>query len=367
MSTAQVTFTEAELLMDHPIVEPLMAGGVRCHGGFDEDGGYVSPRTLNRLPAIRAWQEQRERLTGTPLMEIPLEQWPEHYPNVDQARYLLEEGVRGPIVAALTRIGTVEGFGAMIRHAPIPDLRRCLDEEIDGTALAHLGSGLYEAHARDEAGHDEVAGHKQMWFAARDVAFENPVSADETDKMLARMGFGGPSVDPVEARRRALAVRVLPDDIDFELESLIARMMRILLIEISAFHTFAWAEELLSDDRLVAGEGEAARLVSYIRQDEAPHVGYLRTALSEIRDRTVITTSGSKRPGAGLVAELYSVLLAQSLGDNRKATMAATLAELDHALEGNPRRGDIMERFHSLGSVRPTADGDWERTAPAAY
>src|SRR3954468_7216693 len=43
MTTAQVTFTETELLADHDIAEPLIANGVRCHGGFDEDGSYVSP------------------------------------------------------------------------------------------------------------------------------------------------------------------------------------------------------------------------------------------------------------------------------------------------------------------------------------
>ena len=37
--------------------EPLFAGGVRCHGGFAA-GRYVSPRTLDRAPAIEAWQSR---------------------------------------------------------------------------------------------------------------------------------------------------------------------------------------------------------------------------------------------------------------------------------------------------------------------
>ena len=52
MTTDQVTFTEAELLADHTMAEPLIAGGVRCHGGFDDDGSYVSPRTKFRVPGI---------------------------------------------------------------------------------------------------------------------------------------------------------------------------------------------------------------------------------------------------------------------------------------------------------------------------
>ena len=52
MGTAQVEFTEEELLADLTVAEPLIAGGVRCHGGFDDEGRYVSPRTKFRLPAI---------------------------------------------------------------------------------------------------------------------------------------------------------------------------------------------------------------------------------------------------------------------------------------------------------------------------
>jgi len=48
MTTLQTEYTEAELLASHPVVEPLVAGGVKCHGGFDDNGDYVSPRTLNR-------------------------------------------------------------------------------------------------------------------------------------------------------------------------------------------------------------------------------------------------------------------------------------------------------------------------------
>ena len=33
----------------------------------------------------------------------------------------------------------------MLRYSPIPDLQRCFDEDIRGTAMAHLGRGLYEA------------------------------------------------------------------------------------------------------------------------------------------------------------------------------------------------------------------------------
>ena len=94
----------------------------------------------------------------------------------------------------------------MIRYANVGDPQRYFDEDVAGTALAHLQRGLFEAHARDEAGYEDEAGHKQMWFAARDIAFEHPVTEDETAEMLERMGIssGGGAPDPAEIQRRAL-------------------------------------------------------------------------------------------------------------------------------------------------------------------
>lgn len=370
IDTDQVTFTTDELLASHDYTEPLVAGGVRCHGGFDDDGAYVSPRTRNRVPAIRAWQAKYATEVGTPLLDLPLDTWPEHYPNVAQGRYLIEAGAPGPIISTLTRIGTVEGFGSMIRYSVLPDFTRVFDEGVDGTAIDHLGRGLYEAHARDEAGHGEEAGHKEMWFAARDIAFEHPVTEDETVLMLERMGVATPgtggAIDPARLRAMALANRSLPDDVSFELESVIARMTRLLLIEISAFHAFAWAEALLADPDLVAGDGEAARLVSYIRADEAPHVGYLKTVLTEMRARTVVGDGGRRHAGAELVGRIWDDALGQSLGVRRADGLETTWREVAHALDGRADAADLLDRFNQLGSARRGPDGTWSDAEAAA-
>ncbi len=363
MTTAQVEFSEHELLESHPFEEPLVAGGVRCHGGFDGEGNYVSPRTKNRAPAIEAWQAQHAEQFATPLLDLPLDTWPEHYPNVSQASFLIAEGAPEPIIATLTRIGTVEGFGAMIRHSVLPDLEASFEEETRGTALAHLGTGLFEAHARDEAGFDDEAGHKQMWFAARDVAFEDPVTQDETARMLERMGIATPGtggqVDVAKLRRAAEANRVLPADVSFDLEMLLERMTRLLLIEISAFHTFAWAEELLRDTDLVAGDGAAADLVSYIRADETPHVEYLRTVLSEARDRTFTGDDGSRHDGSELVGRLWDRALADSLGTRRHSQLDGIRAEVEHTLASRPDGADLLARFDELGTTSRRPDGSW--------
>ena len=102
---------------------------------------------------------------------------------------------------------------------------------------------------------------------------------------------GGTPPTPEAMRAAAEALRRFPD-LDLALEMMLRRMVGLLFIEVSAFHTFAWAEEVLSDTDLVAGDGEAAELVRYIRADETPHVEYLRTALTEMRDRTFVGESG---------------------------------------------------------------------------
>ena len=166
--------------------------------------------------------------------------------------------------------------------------------------------------------------------------------------MLERMGIGGggPAPDPAAARERMLAARLF-DDIDPDLEMMIRRMIGILLIEISAFHVFAWAEELLSDPDLVAGDGDAARLVSYIRQDEAPHVAYLATTLTEMRDRTFIGESGRRIPGTEVVGRLWDRGLEESLGAGRQQNRRLRVREVEDALEHHPRRGEILDEFHA--------------------
>jgi hypothetical protein len=360
MTTAQLDYSESELLASHDYAAPLVAGGVRCHGGFDADGAYVSPRTRYRRPAIVAWEEKRAEDFGTPRLDIPLDSWPESFPNVAQTKLLLRHGVTEPTVATLTRIGTVEGFGGMLRLLPIPDFSSCFEEEITGTAIAHIGGGLFEAHARDEAGHGDEAGHNIMWFAARDIAFDHPLTEDATAAMLERMGIGSGTrteADIARMRQAAEAGRVLPPDIDFILEMLVGRMIGLLLIEISAFHGFAWAEAVLSDADLVAGDGEAARLVAHIRQDETPHVDWLRTALSEMRDRTWTGSSGRRHEGAAMIDLMWERAVSDSLLLRRRDNLISTMAEIERATARRADGDDLIDEMLSLGPVRRLSDG----------
>jgi len=342
--TAQLEFTEDELLANADVREPLIAGGVRCHGGFADDGSYLSPRTKFRVPAIEAWRAHHIQVFDRPAIDAPMELWGEHFPNVAQARLLIGAGVPEPLIATLTRIGTVEGYGANIRLLNPTNLQRFFDEDIRGTALDHLGGGLFEAHGRDEAGWEEEAGHKDMWFAARDIAFESQPAAMDVEAMLARMGFGPRGRDGDDV------VRMLPSDIDTQFEFMVALMIRVMFIEISAFHTFRWAEAWLSDPDLVVGDGAAGRLVSYIRADETPHVAYLATALTELRDRTWVGEGGTRHAGSDMIERLWEPLLEQSLGIGREQTRKATLGEVERWCALRESGGDILAEFNSLST-----------------
>ena len=141
---SRLSFSTQEILANVPVAEPLIVKGVRCHGGFDADGNYHSPRTLWRNPAVAAWQEQHVRTSGMPLFAIPDDAVPPHAPSVAQAKFLLRSGVREPIVRILSEIAIVEGFGAMIRELPVPSLKSFIREDVTGTALEH------DASLRDE-------------------------------------------------------------------------------------------------------------------------------------------------------------------------------------------------------------------------
>ncbi len=343
--TDQLDFSEAELLATASIEQPLFASGKRCHGGFDQVGNYVSPRTEHRWRAIRNWQDEHRRQSGNEILDAPLSQWPAQFPSVAQTKYLLREGVTQPTAASLTRIGTVEGFGGLIRDVGVEDLQSHFADSIAHTALAHLDRGLFEAHARDEVGHGEEAGHKEMWFATRDIAFDRSFGDDEVAQMIQRMGFA-----PAAGGATPAPVRLCPE-IEPGLEGMLRFMIGLMFIEVSAFHTFAWAEAVLRDRDLVAGDGTAADLVSYIRADETPHVAYLQTALTEVRDRSLRTTSGAAIDGVVIVDRIWAHALNESLGSRRELQLAATVHEIEFAVKDLVRGEEILQQFNALATV----------------
>jgi len=347
-------YTRQALLESGAYAEPLLAGGVRCHGGFDGDGCYRSPRTLFREPAIRAWQA-RLGTAGHELLRVDPALMPPQYPNVEQAKLLLREGVRDPVVRRLTIISIVEGFGAVIRDVRVPPLDALVVEPIEGTALTHLSGGLFEAHARDEAGYRDEGGHKQMWEAARDLALDTPVVPG--DVLLHMMGEG-----PARARERTPSFPHL----DADLEAMLATMAQVLAVEVFAMGAFDWGEAVLSDPELSVDPAGARALVSYIRSDETPHVEYLRTALSEIAARTLRTRAGGVLSGRDVVRALMHRTLQGLTGARRAAQRADLRASVEASAAAHPHPADLMERFDALETAwRPPLRTGFEPTGEA--
>jgi hypothetical protein len=343
MTTAQpfdasrLVYTEAELLDSGGYDAPLIAGGMRCHGGFDADGAYRSPRTLHRGPAVAAWQARLAR-EGHALLDVPALLMPPQYPNVAQAKLLLKNGVRDPIVRALTIISIVEGFGAVIRDVRVPKLSELVVEPLDGTALDHLARGLFEAHARDEAGWRDEGGHKQMWEAARDLALEKPkIPADVMMRMMGRTA------------QRPAAERPFPM-LDETLERMLALMAQVLVVEIFAEGTFAWGVALLSDPEVSAKPKEAGDMVRHIQADERPHVEYLRTALSELRARTLRTVDGKTIAGREVVDGLMHRILRAITRDRPRDQRDDVRAGLTASIAAAPNPRALLEAFDALES-----------------
>jgi hypothetical protein len=330
-----VVYTDGQLLDSGSYDAPLIAGGVRCHGGFDESGRYRSPRTLHRGPAIHAWQAALAR-EGTELIEIDRAMMPPQYPNVAQAKLLLQHGVRDPIVRTLTIISIVEGFGAVIRDVAVPDLAKCVVEPTTGTALAHLGSGLFEAHARDESGWREEGGHKQMWEAARDLALENPkVPSDVLLRLMARGG------------QRQKREGPLPE-LEPKLQRLITMMAQVLVVEVFAEGTFQWGIELLSDPDVSAEPGRAGDMVRFIQSDESPHVDYLRTALSELRARTLRTVDGGTLAGREAVDRVLHGMLHDMTRRRPEEQRADIRDDLAQEAKAGGAPSSFLDEFDSL-------------------
>jgi hypothetical protein len=271
-------------------------------------------------------------------VHVPQKYIPPNYPNYPQAKFLLQEGVVEPVTRALTIISIVEGFGARIREVKAPDFSAEIKESVEGTAVAHLANGLFEAHARDEAGHRNEGGHKQMWEAARDLGLAKPhVPGD----VLLRLMSGN-----ITGER----VRMFPA-LSERMENMILMMANVLIVEHFAADTFAWAQQLLGDPEVSADPERAAHVVGCIARDEVPHVEYLTVALSELRARTLISADGRQEfSGAEVVDEVFRRQLRGMATQRPRQSRERLRDEIRQSIADAQRASSIAKRFEDLDS-----------------
>lgn len=295
----QLSYTREELMADHDYAALQIEAGYRLHGGFDAQGAYISPRTRNRWPAVKAWEAELGR-RGFPVIDASLrllKRGP--YPTVDQQKFLLGHGFGETLWNSLTITGIIEARGGMLAQAVAPDFQAIVVEPIGETCLGHLNKGLLAAHGYDEAGTKSlgIGGHDDMWFAVRDALFgKNAYPIPEVPASISR---------PESARR-------LPQ-IPKEYEDWILLLMNVLMIEVKAESFFSFCQDIMRDpanftDRRAAAN-HAADLVERIRTDEAIHVAYLATTISELRSFAIKTVDGGTLSGAALIDPVWERMI----------------------------------------------------------
>ena len=322
---SKLVYSEAELCAEHDYARPQLEAGYRLHGGFAADGSYLSPRTAVRWPAVQAWQAALQR-RGWPLIDATtrLLQRP-HYPSFAQQKLLLDDGQGQTLWNSLTVTGVIEARGKRLAQFEPPDFAAIVADDIAGTCVGHLHKGLLKAHGYDEGGLPErgEGGHDVMWFAARDLLFgKDAYPMPEIPESLARPELG----------------RLMPQ-LPLAHEQTILMLMNVLMIEIRAEASFQFSMQLARDPGLFrdrrADAEHAAELIGRIRQDEAIHVAYLQTAVSELRSFTFKTADGGTVAGKDVIdpvwsgmVNYHSVIVVDQNQQRTRETIAARLLTL---------------------------------------
>lgn len=351
----KLNYTYEEIMANHDYASRLRRGAVLFHGGLDSSGNYLPPRARNRVPAIEAWSKQLVD-NGHPARVVTPEQVKrEFFPSAGQAKLLLREGARGAMTRILTLIGVTEGFGNDgIKLMPVLDLQRYFKESIDGTCLAHLHKGILEAHGNDEAGRGDEAGHDMMWYQIRDAALDQPLVTPDMFENLPIApppGYTGPARPAPEAISVGdLAKQIFPQ-LDPLFELLLSAFAQILVIELIAYSTFSWAQDVLGDPECSADPDFSRQMVGYIREDENIHVGYLQCALAEVRCRTVITQEGLELPGEQIVDRICEKIIGNQMGSRWDRMLTYRMNQIRDELSERRDGQRILSRFASLGSV----------------
>lgn len=296
---ARVVYSRDELMAEHAYAKPQIEAGYRLHGGFDANGTYISPRTLHRWPAVEAWQAQVKG-RGFPIIDASTRLLKRGaYPGIDQQKLLLGHGMGETLWNALTITGVIEARGRALCDAEAPDFQKIIEEDVSATSIGHLNKGLLFAHGLDEGGDkaNGQGGHDDMWFAVRDALFgKDAFPLPEVPASIARPEIG----------------RLMPM-IDKVFEDWTLLLMNVLMIEVRAEAFFSFCTNLMRSpdvfrDRRPAAM-HAAELVERIRTDEAIHVAYLQTFVSELRSFTIKTLDGGRIKGAQMIDPIWEGMI----------------------------------------------------------
>ena len=327
----KLIYSTDEIMAEHAYARPHIEAGYRLHGGFDAEGRYVSPRTLIRWPAVRAWQEALAK-RGWPLIDATVKLLERgNYPSFEQQRRLLDWGVGRTLWNALTITGVIEARGKRLVEFQAPDFQAVIEEPLAETATGHLAKGLLVAHGLDEGGNSASGegGHDVMWFALRDILFgKNAYPDPVVPESIARPELG----------------RLMPA-LQQAVEKTMLLLMNVQMIEVRAESFFSFCQRVMREPSLFrdrrAEAAKAAELVERIRTDEAIHVAYLQTTISEMRGFTFKGEDGRRIPGKDLIDRIWAGMVhwhaVTTYQHGRDQTRAAIQAALCASAEGQRR------------------------------
>lgn len=343
---AKLVYSRDEIMAEHAYAKPQVEAGYRLHGGFDAKGSYVSPRTLHRWDAVRAWGQALEG-RGFPLVDcsVRLLKRP-NYPNEAQQNVLLSHGLGQALWNSLTITGVIEARGRALCDHAAPDFQEIIVDDLSGTCTGHLNKGLLYAHGLDEGGNKEggQGGHDDMWFAVRDALFGKdayplPVVPENLSRPEKKRNF---------------------PQISQEHEAWILLLMNVLMIEVRAEKFFSYCCNVMRDpanfrDRRPAAL-HAAELVERIRTDEAIHVGYLQAFVSEMRSFTFKGADGSRIAGHSMIDPVWEGMIdwhAVTQADEGRAQARTDLTKL---ILAQPNGDRLLSQFDAAEGLRHAAE-----------
>ncbi|MBV1878597.1 MAG: hypothetical protein KUG79_13215 [Pseudomonadales bacterium] len=336
----RLIYSKQEIEAERDYAVPHIECGLKLHGGFDTEGNYIVPRSKYRFEAVKNWMDQLES-NGTELVAATTELLTEpNFPNVEQQIFLVKNGIEQPLWDSLTIAGLIEGRGRLLAEFEAPDFQPIIVEDISGTALAHMNKGLLTSHGWDEGGRLEtgLGGHEVMWFAVRDLIFgkdKYPIPTAPTS--IAR-----------ESTDREMAQ--LPP----EHEMIVSLLMNVLMVEVRAERVFSFYEDVIGDESLFvdrrAEAKHAIKLVNRIRIDEAVHVDWLRTAVTEFRSSTIKTVTGEQVSGASIMDPVWEKMIRWHAVDVHTANLENNVQALDEKILAAPNGADIIDEFKQLAA-----------------
>lgn len=338
---AKLVYSQEELMADHPYAKRQEDAGYLMHGGFDEAGTYISPRTLHRWPAVKAWQGALKE-KGVPLIDASVELLKHgNFPNVEQQKFLLKNGYGQSLWNSLTVTGIVEARGRALCEFTAPDFQDIIVDDISETATGHLGKGLLYAHGADEGGdpdQPQYGAHDAMWFAARDLLFGANAYPDDIEP------------DNISRPDQGRLMPQLPE----VYEQIILLLMNVLMIEVRAEAFFSFCQKVMRDpdvfqDRREAAE-RAAVMVERIRTDEAIHVGYLQTVVSEMRAFTFKTVDGGTIAGKDLIDPIWQGMIHWHAETQHEKARELSYERVREHFEAMPEGAKLLDQFNALGA-----------------